>query len=126
MKNLKLEGMMVFDSGKQNTLHYGTHNTSQHLEIVFSPKNLAADDYILELLSHSLSPTTTILVTSDKPLSNQAKALKVKILSIPDFLSLLTKKTIAQESSLETKPKYESSSQTKRLQQIFEDRYKNP
>lgn len=126
METLKLEGMVVFDSGKQNILQYGTHSTSQHLEIVFSPKNLPADDYILELLSYSLPRATTILVTSDKPLSNQAKTLKVKTLSIPDFLSLLTKKNIARESKQETKPKSESTSQMERLQQIFEERYKNP
>jgi predicted RNA-binding protein with PIN domain len=126
MEHLSLQGMVVFDSGKQNILPYGTHNTSGHLEIVFSPKNTAADDYIIELLSFSLPRSTTILVTSDKPLSNQAKALKVKTLPIPSFLSLLTSKEKTQSKKSESKPTLESSSQIERLRQIFEDRYNHP
>ncbi|MCP5505478.1 MAG: NYN domain-containing protein [Chlamydiales bacterium] len=87
---LKLNVLMVFDSHYENSGHFASKRKLSHLEVSFSPKNLSADDYILELLEWNAKQIT--LVTSDRELSKRGSFLGAKTLSIESFVAFIIKK----------------------------------
>ena len=81
---------MVFDSHYQNSEDFASKRTLSNIEVSFSPKNLSADQYLLELLEWDSKNTT--LVTSDRELSKKGSFLGAKILSIEKFVNFILKK----------------------------------
>ena len=92
---LKLKVLVIFDSHFENTEHFASKRKLSHLEVSFSPKNLSADEYILELLEWNAKQTT--LVSSDRELSKRGSFLGAKTMSIEDFVAFIIKK---QKSTL--------------------------
>ncbi len=87
---LKLQVLMVFDSHYQNSEDFASKRTLSNIEVSFSPKNLSADQYLLELLEWDSKNTT--LVTSDRELSKKGSFLGAKTLSIEKFVNFILKK----------------------------------
>lgn len=94
--SLQLQVLVIFDSHYQNSEDFASKKILPHLEISFSPKNLSADQYILELLAWNA--TNTILVTSDRELSKKGTLLGAKTLSIEKFVRFIQKKKKKKES----------------------------
>ncbi|QVL57818.1 MAG: NYN domain-containing protein [Simkaniaceae bacterium] len=87
---LKLQALIVFDSHYQNSTHFASKRKLVHIEVSFSPKNLSADQYLLELLEWDSK--NTMLVTSDRELSKNGSFLGAKTLSIEGFVNFILKK----------------------------------
>lgn len=87
---LGLDVSLVFDShfspGEGSRSHY------KHLEIWFTPEKMTADDFIIQYLKHSRSPSKEVIVTNDRELSIRAKHLSAGIQSIDSFLNWLNKR----------------------------------
>ena len=123
MQSAQMHATVVFDSNAKEAAHYPTKSQAYpNLEILFSPKGLCADKYILEYLEGHSRPSSLILVTDDRTLTFFAKETGVRHSSITDFLQKLQKKSTHKPS--ESKPRSLPSKEFDRLLQIFEERFK--
>lgn len=121
LSHLHLNTSIVFDSSKQ-ARDYAQKSHLEHLEIIFSPQSRTADDYIIEILEHTKSPKTKIIVTSDQGLARQCQHLGAQVLSIEEFIALIAEKR-KKKKKLPSKPPYkESYAELDRLLKIFEKR----
>lgn len=121
LSNRNIRGTVVFDSDPKESAYYPQRTFSKDLEIIFSPMNQTADDYILEHLSTNRSEQIT-LVTSDRHLAMESKELGANIVSVKEFFHLLSKEHFQAEESPQ-KPVEEDRYSFERLLKIFEDRY---
>jgi len=120
METLHMKGAMVFDSHSDHSNTYPIRSEHPHLEIIFSPTNLSADDYILEYLStHQKVQNPITLVTSDNELAFRAKSFGASIMPVKAFLKFLHEKKL-HSTHTEEKPSIENSQQVQRLLDIFE------
>lgn len=119
---IKTSVTVVFDSSEQHK-HYAQKAILAHLNVVYAPKGLTADEYIIELVENAKSAKTLTIVTSDSGLARQCQHLGTTTTSVDDFLTLITKKNKPKGAS---KPPYkEHPQQMERLRKIFEDRLKD-
>ncbi len=92
--NTKIESLaldfdlsLVFDSplnpGEGSRSHYG------HLEILYTPEGVSADDYIIQLLKESRDPTKKIIVTNDRELAMRARHQHASAQGIDHFMNWL-------------------------------------
>jgi len=126
---LNLNAIVVFDSADPSA-RLPTRGHFDSLEIIYTTKELSADDYILEKVHASKHPERITVVTSDRDLSASCKALKAQTLTIEDFLSFLFKKKESRRKKAATKsgrPRMmrDSDREITRLLQIFEKRFEN-
>ncbi len=91
------------------------------LEVIYT-QGETADDYIIKEIENSPKPSSHTVVTSDRPLATTAKNLGAKILSIPEFLTLISKK--GKKKQVE-KTFTETPAEIKRLLAIFEKKLKD-
>ena len=84
---LHVDATLVFDS-KQEDIEFHDIDT---LRIVFTKKNLTADQYILHQLELSSNPRLETVVTSDKSLAHLVKNLNANTLSITSFIEKIKK-----------------------------------
>lgn len=124
MKELNMQGALVFDRVKVNPVNYPTRSSTGYLEIIYPPSNLSADDYILEFLSTTDIPNL-ILISSDGDLCRAAKNLGAKIKSVPAFIELLKKQKKKITHLEDGKPSVTTDKEFERFLSIFEDRYNN-
>lgn len=118
---LKGSCSIVFDSSEA-TKDYAQTTSHGQLEVIYAPKNLSADEYIVELVENSPAPKTKIIVTSDSGLGAQCKHLGAVVTSIEEFVLLIMKKTRKKD---DTKPILkESQPEIERLLKIFEGKLK--
>ena len=92
----------------------------ENLEVIYTPRGLTADHYIIELVEHSQAPKAITVVTSDSGLGRVCRHLGSHVMTIDDFITFILKKTKKREPS---KPQYTSSdAEIERLRKIFEER----
>lgn len=124
--SLRLHAVLIFDSHQDFASTFPRKKPLEALEIIFSPKNLNADQYILEYLSAETHPEQKIIVTSDRELANRVKELGAKTKTTETFFKMLlrwkAKKTSRQK---EKKMQTESSYDFNRLLQAFEKQLKD-
>lgn len=120
MKTLGFKGVIVFDSPREPTDSYPSRFLKSPLEIIFAPKELSADAYILEYLSTQKTKHT--LVTSDRELSHRAKEYGALCLTVQDFLHKLKNSQNRLRTKGIEKPFQESTKNFERLLHIFEKR----
>lgn len=110
---------VVFDSAEQ-IREFAQCAPLDHLEVLYAPKGLTADCYIIELAEQSKSPKTITVVTSDSGLARQCQHIGTNTLSIEDFIALTLKRNKKRPQG---KPSYnDSKAEIERLRKIFEDR----
>lgn len=123
-----LKATIIFDSSDAHAEEFPSNQSLYPLEIVFSPKGLSADDFIVEKLYGTKSAKNVTIVTSDAHLAFRCKDTKAKITSIEDFL-----KYVFKEESKRTSTQYErlkesgqipmdSEENIELFARIFEDR----
>ncbi len=118
---LGLKGILIFDSNPNHARSYPTKKRVSHLEVAYSPIDMEADFYILEVLSLLKNPSSIRLVTSDRALSSAAKNLKIASIDSSDFFFLLKEASLKKDAiNQELKPLFESKKELERLQKIFE------
>ncbi|MDX8430938.1 MAG: NYN domain-containing protein [Candidatus Algichlamydia australiensis] len=119
LAKIPLSIRVVFDSHKESGSDLPVQSKRGNLEIIFAPRDLCADRYLLEILSLNKKPKETTLVTSDRPLAFSAKEFGIPTLSAEDFLILAHRKLKKKKG----KPLYqESDFEREELRKIFEKR----
>ena len=119
LRFLKGRCSLIFDSAQQ------IRNCPQcafldNLEVVYTPRDMTADAYIIELVDQSRTPKMLTVVTSDTGLARQCRSLGAHVTTIEAFITLIIKKTAIEE---EEKPTQElSDRELERLRKIFEER----
>ncbi len=109
---------VVFDSGKGAEDFFPTRYSLSNLEVIYSPKNLCADKYILELLEISKNPRLITIISSDNFLCKRGKELGAKALSIHVFLEMIFQRKRKKEAT-HSKPTVDSEKNLDRLHRIF-------
>lgn len=89
-EDLQLQISIVFDSHQKNAQDFGSKKLLKNLEVIFSPKNLSADEYLLEFLEWNAKNIT--LVTSDVGLTKKACYLGAKTESIEKFIAFILRR----------------------------------
>lgn len=121
LSSRNIKASIIFDNAAeirnipQNILH-------ATLEVIFTPQNQTADEYILEFLNYQKNLRIFTVVTSDNRLASQCQHLGTSTLSIENFLIFILKK---KRKKFEGKkiPK-ESRERQEFLRKIFEQRFK--
>ncbi|NGX34242.1 MAG: hypothetical protein K1060chlam1_00593 [Candidatus Anoxychlamydiales bacterium] len=122
---LKLNCHLIFDAHHQEEIV--AHKTdADRLKVIYTPKSQTADEYILEKVFLSKTPSQITVITSDNSLAFQAKNMLSQTKSIDDFIDFLSekelhleKKETSKEESIDTKINIQ------RLLKIFEDKLNN-
>ncbi|MBI3211193.1 MAG: NYN domain-containing protein [Simkania negevensis] len=112
-----LSVLIVFDSSYGKAYSFPPKKILSALEVVFSPRDLSADQYILEWISFQESPKQITLITSDKKLSQKASYMGVKLQTIKEFLYFLARKE--RKNSSEKKEEKETKEEKERLLKAF-------
>lgn len=118
LKTANMHATFVFDSHYKYAGVFPSLSTLETVSIVFSPKNLSADCYILEKFKWKSHLFT--LVTSDRKLSLQARSLGAQTTSVENFIALLSKRYKKKQADNEVPLVRESKANLQRLLQIFE------
>lgn len=94
---LGLDITVVFDSH----LHAGegTRSHYHHLEIVYTPEGITADDFIINQLNDLKDTTKEVVITNDRNLSMRARDLFATTQCIDHFLNWLNKRYNNQRRS---------------------------
>ncbi len=116
-----ISATLVFDSRFDLSNAFPSISDLGHLEIIYSPKGLSADDYLIEKLQILNNPTSVTVVTSDRYLRKELKAIGCSLMKIDEFLkwTLKKEKQKRHRSSFE-KNIADSDHDFKRLLNIFE------
>lgn len=119
---LHMKGTVVFDGthepGEQSGLSY-----KSPLVIAYSHQGQTADQYILEKLEASKTPSELTIVTNDKRLAMHARNYGAKSMTITEFLTQIKKKHLQKKDTVvEKKPTAISERELNRLLKIFEER----
>lgn len=114
--SLRLNVLLIFDSHRENAEDFASKRKLKNLEVSFSPKNLSADHYILELLEWDAK--NTMLITSDKRLAMEAKHHGAKVQSIEGFVQFILRRR--KKKGAEDKPEMrETDANIKRYLEAF-------
>ncbi len=102
----------VFDSSPNNAweFEYLTPFT-----IIFSPPRLSADQYILEMVQGKKSPGNLTVVTSDKLLATEVRALSAQVQTTKSFLRFCRKRKKISEKEF-----FSTEKENQRWKEIFE------
>lgn len=112
------KAIIVFDSCKENGHDFPSRSFLGKLEIIFSPRNQSADDYIVEFLTTSKLKSQMTLVSSDRDLCQAVKALGVHSLDIETFVQRIAKKQRPKFTKPDRDPHIEE------WRKIFEERFR--
>lgn len=120
-KELKWRGHLVFD-GDHIPYEESGRGYESPLEIIYSPRGQSADSYILEKIEFSKRPQNYTLISNDRHLSKEAKALGAYTIENQAFIKLIEKKTKKQPKE---KDYHESPKNFERLLREFEKRLRD-
>jgi len=120
-KKFHLKMTLIFDAHKQPEI-LATHTYDKHLKVIFTPKDQTADEYILEQIFLSKTPTQITLITSDNSLAFQAKHMGAKTQTVDEFIDWLSEKETKTEikKNLEKDEFVDTKHDIQRLLKIFE------
>jgi len=120
---LNLNFHLIFDAHHQEEIVAHKSNVGR-LKVIYTPKGQTADDYILEKIFLSKTPSQITIITSDNSLAFQAKSMHAQTKSIDDFIDFLQEKE-SQSAREEEKNKEEfidTKHNIQRLLKIFEEK----
>lgn len=122
-KSLSIKATIIFD-GFNQAENKPEHEFFEALTVIFSPKSLTADEFIIEQLSSSKNPNEITVITGDKKLAQKARNLGAHSKSPKSFLKELSKKQTKKEmKEKEEERDYEDSkANIERLLSLFEKR----
>lgn len=109
---------LVFDAGLTHSHEYPSLTNRGKIEILFTPKGLTADEYIIELVDRSKTPSRIMVVTSDRELSRKVNEHCGQTITVESFLKKLDK----APSKEEKKRAFDTPWEKERLQSLFEQR----
>ncbi|MBP7074941.1 MAG: NYN domain-containing protein [Rhabdochlamydiaceae bacterium] len=110
---------VVFD-GREKDPPEALRRNLKSMNIVYTPVNQTADDYILEMLEHTKNPAQEMVISSDRDLLRRSKQKGARTQTIEEFIHKVAhKKTTAVQEKKRTK---ESSQEFARLLKLFEEK----
>ncbi len=115
---------LLFDAAhREESLAGRSHYDA--LEIIYTSSQKTADAYIVEKLESVRRPSDVCVVSSDKGLTSQVRAIGGQTLSLSEFCLFLSKKRVKKRAVglLECS---DSPREIERLRKIFEDKLRNP
>jgi len=115
----QIKGTLVFDGARKREEESGLSYRSP-LEIVYAPKGQSADAYIIEQIAIDMAPKQIVVVTNDRELYRQVRALGAQGQGIRTFIQWLKKKGAKKK----TRRVQDSPQNIDRLLKIFEERLK--
>jgi predicted RNA-binding protein with PIN domain len=115
----KMAGTLVFDGSIRRGEESGRSYPSP-LEVVYTPKGQTADAYILEEIESAKNRRQCTVVTNDKGLTRQARALQAKTMETAAFIQWLQKR----KTSPSKKEIVETQHHFERLLKAFEEKLK--
>lgn len=123
-KKSDLSFVLVFDANdKERSLDRRTHYDA--LEIIYTTSKKTADEAILERVEAVRHPATVCVVSSDKGLTSQVRALGAQVLSLSEFCLFLDKKRFKKLNVGSQTECKDSPKEMDRLLKIFEEKYKS-
>lgn len=122
LSNITVPTTVIFE-GKHQADEESGRVQFPHFLVIFTPKGKSADDYILDYLSHTFYPGEYTVVSSDKRLCAQARALGAQTKDLSEFLTFLERKELKAMKIKEEKQTKETKKNFERLLKIFEQRF---
>lgn len=122
-KKAQLSFVLVFDANDKDR-SLDSRSNYDALEIIYTTSKKTADEAILERVEAVRHPATVCVVSSDKGLTSQVKALGAQVLSLSEFCLFLDKKRLQKQKGRSSTECQESPKETARLLKIFEDRFR--
>jgi predicted RNA-binding protein with PIN domain len=121
ISQLSLHITLVFD-GAEEHLPLPTRGHFDAIEIVYTPKGQTADEYILEEVSLSRSPSQLTIVTNDRELAGRCRQYRAGTQTIDEFLLFLSKKKVRKKALVTARDRVfrDSDPEIARLLMIFE------
>lgn len=113
-EGMKHQLSLVFDSHQKSAEDFASKKILKNVDVIFSPKNLSADQYLLELIEWEAK--NTILVTSDKSLAKKASHLGAQVQSVEAFVAQI----IRQRKKGQSKGKIDQKENPKQLERYLE------
>jgi len=98
----KHKATVIFD-GKGDLATTETRLKIGKITVIYTENTSTADDLIKDKL-HMAQPNNIILVSSDRELINRAKKYKIKSVSSPDFIKIITQVGSKSTSAPSEKP----------------------
>lgn len=121
-----LQGSLVFDSRYEMSTEVASILDFGHLEIIYAPGNVSADDYLVEILSIVKHPKAYTTITSDNRLSSTLKGLGCNTMTVEVFFdwTLKKKKSRDRRRSYE-KNIHDTTEDFERLLKAFEKKFED-
>jgi len=117
----KLNVTIVFD-GRQKDPPEAVRGHLANLEVIYTPEHQTADDYILQEIEFSSTPSEETVVSSDRELTGKAKQRGARVQSIEDFFSFLGGKQRKKKSPSSKTTFQDTPANIERLLKIFEQK----
>lgn len=117
-----MKATVVFDSGKGNLLDVASKQHKGNIDIVFTPRQVIADDYIIELLDVEPHKANITIVSSDNGVLHRSQGIGAHTMTTERFVKKLHKR-VAKRTIAEEKPTQEH--RVDELLTTFEERLRN-
>lgn len=124
LKEINTRASLVFDSGKETILDIASKMHLGEIEVLFTPKGMSADDYIIELVEIERHPATVTVVSSDKGVLARSISLGAHTMSVEKFVSFIHRKQRKNRVRNE-KRAADSDFHIRRLEEAFNRRLKD-
>jgi predicted RNA-binding protein with PIN domain len=115
---------LVFDGAEMPPAHATRHHFDT-IELVYTPKGLSADDFIISEVELATRPEMLTVVSSDSGLTRKCRLHRGHVMKVEDFLLLIeNKERKKKRREYSHKSEEISNIELKRLLKIFEERLK--
>lgn len=121
LEKAEMQATVIFDNHSDLATAKPGAEYTPFLNIIFSPKGLCADAYLIELVQGMTHTNLVTVVTSDVSLANTIAEMGVKTNTTKDFLCKLFRRLKTRKSPT-VKPANFSHFELERWQKIFEER----
>ena len=118
LSQIDMRATLVFDSGQETILDIASSTHIHNTTIVFTPRGVSADDYIVELVEIEKHPATRTVISSDKGVIIRVSSLGAKTMSIEHFVQFVQRK-LAKTKKRKEKLETDSDMHVRRLEEIF-------
>jgi predicted RNA-binding protein with PIN domain len=119
--NLKIHATVVFDNRYYLAGSTPSRYKKYHLEVIYTPSRLTADEFILEMILSSTASKHTV-ISSDRDLIKKAKELGTKTKNLDEFFKEIARKKRKLNKPKEKKVHKSSKHELDSLHDIFEKR----
>ena len=118
----KIKILIILDANKTDEENIN-YEYFENFDVIYTPRNQSADEYIIEYISHRKKTKDIFVVTSDNLLTLEIKSYNAKVISIEKFLEKFKHKLKATHK-LE-KQQYETDENIEKYLKIFENKSNN-